>query len=319
MKNRLTTLIAILLLIVGGVSAQGQFPSVYYQGYMGLGGGNLHFFHHFWGNIINGMPEQCLGLKEPGAKTIICSINYDTEDGYSPRKIEFELYPNGLMKCYKSESTKTFNYDNQWRLQNMIEDQGGNIITYKYIYDKSNRLTKCIENGVVSLEYIYKYDTNNYLTEMIKDSEHFYFKSNKLIKETEADCSISLSYDQQGRWTGYINIAPDYDEGTYKTQVTFKYKGDEVLPSSITKSVVEINPKTKKNIGEQYTNNYESTFTFDSKGNWTKWKVKKISGNRYDSESFTITRTITYYTDEEVKKAVSELEQARKCSTTNNY
>lgn len=92
-----------------------------------------------------------------------------------------------------------------------------------------------------------------------------------------------------------------------------------IIFGEITKSVVEINPKTKKNIGAQYTNNYESTFTFDSKGNWTKWKVKKISGNRYDSESFTITRTITYYTDEEVKKAVSELEQARKCSTTNNY
>ena len=91
-----------------------------------------------------------------------------------------------------------------------------------------------------------------------------------------------------------------------------------IIFGEITKSVVEINPKTKKNIGAQYTNNYESTFTFDSKGNWTKWKVKKISGNRYDSESFTITRTITYYTDEEVKKAVSELEQARKGSTTNN-
>ena len=91
-----------------------------------------------------------------------------------------------------------------------------------------------------------------------------------------------------------------------------------IIFGEITKSVVENNPKTKKNIGAQYTNNYESTFTFDSKGNWTKWKVKKISGNRYDSESFTITRTITYYTDEEVKKAVSELEQARKGSTTNN-
>ena len=261
------------------------------------------------------MPGQSLGLKAPGAKTIISTITRDSGYDDPPKKIEHELYPNGLMKCAKDVGVITFNYDKQWKLQNIMNNQGNDELFCKYIYDKNNRLIKCIG----SREYIYKYDANSNLTEMTSNVERFFFKNNKPVKRTEieGDCILTLSYDQQGRWTGYIEILPEYDESTSKTQVTFNYKGNEVFPSSITIRRGEYDPKTKKNIGTQYVENYQSTFTFDSKGNWTKWRVKIVSGNLYNSNSFTITRTITYYTDDEVKKAVSELEQTRKGSAAN--
>ena len=52
MKKQLTTLITTLLLTVGSVCAQGQFPSVYNEGYMGLYGGiTTYFFHYYWGEL----------------------------------------------------------------------------------------------------------------------------------------------------------------------------------------------------------------------------------------------------------------------------
>ncbi len=319
MKKRLIALFVTLLLIVGSISAQGQFPSVYNEGYMGLDGGRvICFFQYYWGEIVSGTPGQCLGLKAPGAKKIISTITRDSGDDDSPKKSEYELYPNGLMKCAKDVGVKVFNYDTQWRLQNIMNNQGNGELICKYVYDKNNRLVKCIEDGANG-EYIYKYEENNALAEMTNNVQRYFFNNDKFIKEfeMEGDYFLSLTYDQQGRWTGYVEISPDYDECTYKTQVIFNYKGNEVFPSSITKRYGEFDLQTKKNVGTQYTNTYQSTFIFDSKGNWTKWKVKKLSGNLYDSNSFTITRTITYYTDDEVKKAVAELEQARKGSVAN--
>ena len=316
MKKRLMTLIATLLTAAGSVSAQGQFPSVYKEGYMKLfGDARIDFFYNTWGEIINGMSGQCLGLKAPGAKKI-CSTIISDEDPEYVKKCEHELHPNGLMKKAVDGTTKTFNYDKQWRLQNiMIKQEGWDRETiYKYVYDKNNRLAMRIDES----ETIYKYDANNNLTEiMVGEIGPFCFKNNKLTQLKQGDFSLTLSYDQQGRWTGCVKICPEYDETTSKEQVTFKYTGNDIFPSSITKRTGKYNPRTKKEIRTYSLINYQSTFTFDSKGNWTKWRVKRVSGKGYDHESFTITRTITYYTDEEVKKAVSELEQARKGSTTN--
>lgn len=353
MKKRLMTLIATLLTAAGSVSAQG-FPSVYaimYCSARDYGDGNFHELftpsQYLWGENINGMPGQSLGLKASGAKTI-CSTttsHLEPELEEDKNKEEYELYPNGLMKCVKSSlaiiyyyderynpngkyvlrrwSTRTFNYDKQWRLQNITENQSdGKNSIYKYIYDKNNRLAKCIYNGEVTDEYIYKYDANNNLTEIISGIRHFYFKNNKLMKETFKDeessvnvpLSYDLSYDQQGRWTGLIHITPD-DVDSYKTWLTLNYRGNDVFPSSVTDCGSWYDPKTKREYGSVERRDHQSTFTFDSKGNWIKWEYDDVSGD-LDDDGCTITRTITYYTDEEVKKAVSELEQARKGSTT---
>lgn len=320
MKKRKLIIMVTLLLMAGSANAQGQFPIVYYTlGDLGFEQG----YDYIWDEIIKGEPGQCLGLIAPGAKKITSTIIKD-EYPDEPTKLEHELYPNGLMKCSKQGSgfTFTYNYDNQWRLQNIIRDQGNNnISTYKYMYEKQHRLAKCIYSGGVDDEYVYNYDNNDNLLKIVKNNYNsFYFKNSQLtqIGENSSESSLMFIYDENGRYKGYTKIMPDYDECTYKTQLTYTYSGTSPFPSSITKRWGEYSPSRKNYVGTSYSIKYQSTFTFDSKGNWTKWRVKKVAGNGIDYDSYTITRTITYYTDEEVKTALAELEKARNGSLQND-
>lgn len=315
MKKRALTFVATILLTAGTAFAQGIFPTVYST----MLGDNAFpwTLTHIWDETVRGECGQGLGLVTPGAKKIVTTIKRG-EDWGGPVTWEFELYPNGLMKCDNAQNGKhTYNYDNQWRLQNVA---WGDKIAYKYVYNQKNQLIQCIASVGVSDEFTFTYGPDGKLSKIVKvGSERYSYKNDQLVKtefisEYATQLPITYSYDPQGRWKGYTSIVEDgMDEVfTFKTQVTYNYTGTNPFPTSVTKSVVEYDPKRKRNIGKPQVTTYRCTYTFDSKGNWTSWKATGGYG------AWEITRTITYYTDEEVKAATAELEQARKGTTQDN-
>lgn len=315
MKKRALTFVATLLLTAGAAFAQGQYPTVYSNLLNDVAfPWNLN---HVWDDVVNGKPGQGLGIVAPGVKKIVSTINLG-EDYAGPNKWEHEFYPNGLMKSDDAINGKhTYNYDNQWRLQNVVGKDGQ--VDYKYSYNQQHQLVKCIYT-FMNYEYVYTYGSDGKLSKIEQvGSERYSFKDNQLVKtefisEYATQLPITYTYDPQGRWKGYTSIVEDgMDEVfTFKTQVTYNYTGTNPFPNSVTKSVVEYDPKRKRNIGKPQVTTFRCTYTFDSKGNWTSWKATGGYG------AWEITRTITYYTDEEVKAATAELEQARKGTTQDN-
>lgn len=316
MKKRAMTFLAAILLTAGAAYAQGQYPTVYSSMI-----NDVAFpwtMNHVWDDVVNGKTGQGLGLVAPGVKKIVSTINLG-EDYAGPNKWEHEFYPNGLIKSDDALNGKhTYNYDNQWRLQNIARNNGE--VEYKYIYNQQQQLVKCLYDGGVSDEYEYTYGADGKLSKIVKvGSERYSFKDNQLVKtefisEYATQLPITYTYDPQGRWKGYTSIVEDgMDEVfTFKTQITLNYTGTNPFPTSVTKSIVEYDPKRKRNIGKPDVTTFRCTYTFDSKGNWTSWKATGGYG------AWHITRTITYYTDEEVKAATAELEQARKGATQDN-
>ena len=99
-------------------------------------------------------------------------------------------------------------------------------------------------------------------------------------------------------------ILPEQLPAAAKTFIQTHYSGAKILFASKDLDGLSKHYEVHLNDGTQ--------LDFDSKGNWTSWKATGGYG------AWHITRTITYYTDEEVKAATAELEQARKGATQDN-
>ncbi|MBR0274910.1 MAG: hypothetical protein IJQ76_01690 [Prevotella sp.] len=302
------------LLLAATASAQGQFPTEY-SGCLQSFGFNTEICG-VWDEIVQGKPGQGLGLMAPGAKMV--KTHLDAQDFSLPDEVH-EFYPNGLLKAKRQEGgvqpesnfSYTYHYDKQWRLQN-VTDKDGKVV-FKYYYDEQGRLIKTVSDRGTYNEYTYNYDQQGLLKQVNHDNRQYfdYDKNGNMVKMHEKvdweSYPNNLKYDQQGRWKGYSQIVLDgMDELFYtKVELTVNYLNGP-LPTSMTFRTGECNPKTNAYKGKPETYTNRCTYQYDSHKNWTSWKA---TGGY---PTWTITRTISYYTDEEVKEALSQMEQARK-------
>lgn len=308
------SILATGLLMAATASAQGQFPTEYsacmenYSFDYGIRG--------VWDEIVQGKPGQGLGLVAPGVKQL--KTHLGVQDFELP-DVVYEFYPNGLLKTQWEEgghnpgSNKiwTYNYDKQWRLQNVVGKDGQ--VVYKYHYDDSGRLVKMVDMFGGNDEAIYSYDEQGLLKQIVMSgNETFDFnKDGMMVKKTylqnpDIDPLVE-KYDQQGRWKGYTQIVLDgMDEEFYtKLEMTVNYQNGP-LPTSMTFRTGECNPNTKAYVGTPSTSVNRCTYQYDDHKNWITWKA---TGGY---PTWTFTRTISYYTDEEVKQALVDMEAARK-------
>ena len=298
------------------VLPEAQFPTVYGVTLSAFGFNWMDKVCNVWDETVRGLPGQGMSLKAPGAKKVVSK--YNDSGNYGEIIIECELYPNGLLKS-KSESCNggdksvyTYNYDKQWRLQNILYKDGS--VWFKYHYDQQGRLVKSTHSGEA---YTYSYNNAGQLVTINgTDAPTFTIKDNQIVSLKfigEYEFPFTFTYDAQGRWKSDTHIIADgMDELIYvRTQVTLNYgNGTGTLPVSMTCKSGEYDPKRKVNIGTPYpTQTVRCTYTYDSKGNWTSWKA---TGG---SNPWTITRTISYYSDQEVDTALGAMRDARKAAT----
>ncbi len=304
MKKKLFLLVAVAL-STAGASAQWSFPTAYQNMIPDV---NNFELHHIWSDMVMGKPSQGLGLLNPGAKKIVTKIESEVYD-FTP-VWTYELYPNGLTKSDDATNGKhTYNYDKQWRLQSITDKDGK--VAFRYIYDADKRLKQCIYEGGIHEEYAYEYDSKGALTAIKKGQNTYTIKDSCYVQYDFKDPDFEtwptkFVFDQKKRLKTFDSIVIDgMDEPIIvKTQITWNF-GTGKFPTGITRRLGEFNPKKNIFIGKPEVKNCQYTFTYDSKGNWTSWK--QTGGY----PKFTITRTITYYTDEEVKAAVAEMEASR--------
>lgn len=312
MKKLLTMAAGVMM--AATVTAQGQFPTEY-VGFMGSSGFSYDVVG-VWDEIVQGKPGQGLGLVGPGVKTLTTKID---AEGFELPDVIYDFYPNGLVKAVRQEggvnpqSNKkwTYHYNKQWQLMNVVSADGK--VVYKYNYDDKGRLVKCIYANYNSEETDYKYDEQGKLTQIVKDGRIVmdYNKDGQMLKLSyagdESSEPLTNKYDAQGRWKGYTQIVLDgMDEEFYtKLDLTLNYTTGS-LPTSMILRTGECDPRTKAYKGTPETYTGRCTYQYDSHKNWTMWK--QAGG----SPSWTLNRTILYYTDEEVKQAVEQMETARK-------
>lgn len=306
MKKTIKLLLAFLL-TAGAAMAQGEFPTAYSYW--------LAEYHPFtseeenvWDGVIQQTPGQGMGLIARGAQKIVSTITVRDYDGTpSNKQLECEFYPNGLMKSYVADhSQKFYMYDKKWRLLS-IQDQEGKVL-FKYNYDQDGRLVKAIKNDG-QYDYTYIYNEAGQLTRINAGNE-FYFtiKDGNIVKRSYNNPESfpqTYSYDAKGRWTGHVQIGWGF-EGLENNEIVVKYATGP-FPISMIKRMSEYDNDKKVRIGEVETFTSKCAYTYDSKGNWTSWK---LTGNS-QALNCTIKRTIAYYTDEEVSAAVAEMESAR--------
>lgn len=304
-------ILAASLLSAATLSAQGQFPTEYVSSVTDLSEGLGRFVNEnycgVWDEIVQGKPGQGLGLVAPGAKVVTTHYSYNY---FSSSDDVHEFYPNGLLKTKKSgENYFTFNYDKQWRLKNVVNNDK---VVRTYDYDTNGKLTKLTYyyDGGYSNEFVYKYDASGNLMQINKDDVlAIDIKGNNIVKSVHKyyGTPSTFKYDAQNRWIGstYIN---EFDEGDFpiyvKDEVKFTYPNSP-FPTSMAVTTGCVNDETYAYEDKPETRAYQCMYTFDDHQNWTTWKAT-------GTEPWTITRTISYYTDEEVKQAITEMEAARK-------
>ena len=285
-----------------------EFPIEYFD----KAGNIAHESYNVWDEIVRVLPGQGLSIKAPGVRQII-AISPDSPGEY---KVIWDFYPNGLRKSkirYDEDNDKVnaynsydYKYDSQWRLQSIVDKEGKVVSTYTY--DKEGKLISSNHDYKGECKYIY--DNAGNLTRIdCGDNMTLTIKNNKVVclqYNTEGNFPIYATYDEKGRWTGEKSILPDgMDEVFYFKQEHKVNYDKDAMPVSRTWSSVEYDPEKKEEIGETdvYTTIY--TYTYDDKGNWTSW-----TGKEGDTE-WTIKRTITYYTDQEVEEALEAMKKAR--------
>ena len=291
-----------------------EFPIEYFD----KAGNIAHESYRVWDEIVRGLPGQGLSIKAPGVKQIV-AITPDSPGQY---KEIWDFYPNGLMKSklhYDEDNDKVnaynsydFKYDSQWRLQSIVDKEGKVVSAYNY--DKEGKLISSNHDYKGECKYIYdnagnltRIDCDDYLTLTVKNNKVVCFQDNR-----EGNFPLYATYDEKGRWTGEKSIFPDgMDEVFYlKQEHKINYDKDG-MPVSSTWSSVEYDPEKKVEIGETMVTSTKYTYTYDDKGNWTSW-----TGKEGDTE-WTIKRTITYYTDQEVEEALEAMKKARDVASKN--
>jgi YD repeat-containing protein len=314
MKKTLFIMAAALFATVSA-SAQEQYPTEYMCTITALSEGTGSFFGNnycdVWDEVVRGKPGQGLGLVAPGAKIVKSKIE---TDGWAPFDWEHEFYPNGLMKAQKGPNNSyTYNYDKQWRLKNVIDKDNKVVRTYNY--DANGKLTKTIcYDGDYSKDFIYKYDASGNLIQINRDDVFVIeVKGNNIVKSTQQyyeDIPATFKYDAQNRWIAstYITCYDQEDVVFWgKDELKLNY-AEGTMPTSVTIAAGYISEETYPSFQEKPENKtYRCTYTYDDHKNWTTWKATGT-----ESTPWTITRTISYYTDEEVKQALAEMEAARK-------
>jgi len=312
MKKTLFIVAAALFAAVSA-SAQGQYPTEYVSSITNLSEGLGRFINEnycgVWDEIVQGKPGQGLGLVASGAKTV--KTHYDFGYFSSSEDIH-EFYPNGLLKAKKSgEDSFAFNYDKQWRLKNVVKNNNNKVVR-TYEYDTNGKLTKLTYyyDGGHSNEFVYKYDASGNLMQINKDDVlAIDIKGNNIVKSEHKYYATPaiFKYDAQNRWIGSTYVS-EFDEGDFpiyvKDEVKFTYPKSP-FPTSMGVTTGCVNDETYAYEDKPETRTYQCMYAFDDHQNWTTWKAT-------GTEPWTITRTISYYTDEEVKQALAEMEAARK-------
>lgn len=308
MKKRIIQLVAAVALSTAGASAQGFYPTAYHIAINDMY--EMLEIHETWSDVVKGKPGQGLGLVKPGVKKVTAKI--DNGPDMPSAEWTYELHPNGLIKSDDAQNGRhTYNYDKQWRLQSIVDKDGK--VEKRYIYDDKGRLKKYIHDMIIHNEYDYDYDANGNLTTIKKGKTMTITVKDSAIAQVQFFNDYDMetwptvfTYDQQGRWKMYSSIVADgMDEiEIVRTQYTWNY-GTGNLPIGLTRRQGVYDPKKKQYAGKPEVTNIACTFTLDSKGNWTGWKLKGGYIN------LNITRTIEYYNDDEVKAAVAEMEAAR--------
>ena len=295
--------LAALLFSSSSIFAQANCPT-YYANYM-KDSGMSWMVKFIIGDIPQGNHPSALGFNAPGVKTISMKAN-DTDCPTCDIKVIGEFYPNGLIKTLDGQ---TFNYDKQWRLQNIVDKEGK--VAYKYFYNSKGLLERV--NSDFEGEWVYTYDENNKPTSVYCEMRHirYTFKDGRVAEAKEIQdwetFPQTFKYDPQGRFKGYDCILFEGDDYATYREVAWTYVQGS-LPVSITQRVWCYDTETKRKLGKAEIWNSRCTYTKDSKGNWLTWKATCANNSSF---SWDFKRTLTYYTDEEVKTALAEMEAAK--------
>lgn len=306
MKKKIIIWAFTCLLIANYTHAQCSYPSLVRQN--PLYHGYVDVLEFVWDEIVQGKTGQGQGLPVPGAKRIVYKI--DDKDYMNPEEFVTEFYANGLTKSIgwiNGSKKLVFNYDKQWRIQNISGNEGE---FRKYVYNEHGKLTTSYHE---SEKYVYHYDANGNLTEILRgNSETYIFKNNHLSEiRTNLEYPyevfpMTFRYDSNGNCIGSTKIAWDgIDDGALgKNEISIIYN-EKGFPGTLINKGGEYNSSKKIYVGKPYVYTYRSRYSYDTKGNWTSWSVAN------NGVEFTVTRTFEYYSDEEVKVAIAEMELAK--------
>lgn len=282
-------------------SAQGAWP-IYYNQLIGntIFDAPIMDTQFIWDEVVRQEQGMCQNIVKPGVKKIvICTDAADT----NPNSLVCEFYPNGLIKTF---DRYTFNYNRRWQLTNIMYDDG-EIAAY-YSYDtETSRLTKTICNSYV---YTYNYDQQGNLESISKGVERVLGVKNNQLTKLNLFGEVEYSYDASGRISGKKYLDEGMDDFTWYCEVSYAYNSGFNMPSTITTKRWDYDWETERKTGTPQTSVTNCLYKFDDCGNWIQWQ---ISTKQYgESVTVTVNRDITYYSDEEVKTALEQLEASRK-------
>lgn len=301
--KKLFAALTMLLLAAGNAFSQANCPT-FYANYMPDAGMNWLLKHVVEGLAFGNHPEA-MGFKEAGVKTMQLRV---IMDGCPDCDIivDGEFYPNGLIKTLEGN---TYHYDKQWRLQNIVGKDGE--VVCKYFYNSKGRLMRTVIDETD--EWVYVYDESGTVKSTSCNALHMTcdIKNGHVAKIQEKQewttYPFTFNYDPQGRFKGYNVILVEGDDYATYRDVTWNYAQGN-LPTSIVERVWDYNTDTNKKTGQPETWTLRCAYTKDAKDNWTSWKGTCAANS---SLNWNMKRTMTYYTDEEVKAALAEKDAAK--------
>jgi hypothetical protein len=303
-------LFSIMFAVVASMTASAQcnWPIYYNNLFQGIGSPEVTSDIQFvWDQTV--YQDLAMGqdlVAKPGVKKVVARTN---AVDVGPMEIVSEFYANGLIKSIDTGNgtAYTYHYDKKWHLQYITNKEGD--IKVKYSYDSKGQL---VSSFIDAMEYLYIYYTNGKLSQIRRKSDGMTFdvKDNMVVCQKWVDEQLptqNYSYDQQGRIVEKSFMDWGGDDMCFFYEISYKYGPTSTMPVSIAQRMYDYDWDTGKKMGKPDVSSYMCTYERDLFGNWTTMKVSAGTARI----NLKVTRSFIYYTNDEVKKAVADMEAAR--------